>query len=122
MNPMLRRPSRKCLLRRAALRRALDAIMARLQEAIGADVLLLRGGGRSRSDCITLTGDQARFMRWPSMKGRSNTKSTTASLRCSSALLIAPAVVASSAGVDVKHDFDVSTVKRNAGSKSTREM
>eukprot|EP00965_Chrysotila_dentata_P138474 4580409-Pleurochrysis_carterae.AAC.1 len=43
MKPTLRRPSRRCLLRRGALRRALDAISARLHEAVGAETFVGRG-------------------------------------------------------------------------------
>eukprot|EP00965_Chrysotila_dentata_P120331 3978865-Pleurochrysis_carterae.AAC.1 len=69
MNPMLRRPSRRCLLRRAALRRALDAINACQQVAIGADMLPAGGGGRLGMVWFARDGDQARLRPAPSMEG-----------------------------------------------------
>eukprot|EP00965_Chrysotila_dentata_P048740 1617882-Pleurochrysis_carterae.AAC.1 len=62
MKPMLRRPSRKCLLRRGALRRALEAMSARQQEAIGAETSadrIRRGRGTVAVDVSTRAGGQA---------------------------------------------------------------
>eukprot|EP00965_Chrysotila_dentata_P001969 64320-Pleurochrysis_carterae.AAC.1 len=69
MKPMLRRPSRRCLLRRAALRRALGAINAWLQVAIGADVFAEREGGRLEAIKFTRVGGQVRLRHAPSMEG-----------------------------------------------------
>eukprot|EP00965_Chrysotila_dentata_P037384 1243536-Pleurochrysis_carterae.AAC.1 len=108
---MLRRPSRRCLLRRAALRRALEAINAWLLVAIGADILAERGGGRLETVRFTRVGDQVRLRHAPSMEGRSNAKSTAASLSCSSTFSKKRTALMSNVGADTTHNFTVSSTR-----------
>eukprot|EP00965_Chrysotila_dentata_P027446 911296-Pleurochrysis_carterae.AAC.1 len=85
--PMLRRPSRRCLLRLGAFRRAFEAISAWQRVAIGADTLLTRVGGddgASVSGTTEKDGSIARRRRAAIMKGKAIAKSTQASLMFSS--------------------------------------
>eukprot|EP00965_Chrysotila_dentata_P139187 4602596-Pleurochrysis_carterae.AAC.1 len=86
--PILRRPSRRCLLRRGALRRALDAIKAKLRVAIGRERHSARGREVSREGVDTAAsttvlqggGANARRRHATSIEGEAIAKSITASL------------------------------------------
>eukprot|EP00965_Chrysotila_dentata_P047660 1581009-Pleurochrysis_carterae.AAC.1 len=96
MKPTLRRPSRRCLLRRGALRRALDAISAWLHVAIGADTFVERRGpwhGAAAVAAHTCAGWKVCRMHAPSMEGMAIAKSITASLNCLSTLSTKRAVL-----------------------------
>eukprot|EP00965_Chrysotila_dentata_P039485 1312973-Pleurochrysis_carterae.AAC.1 len=96
MKPTLRRPSRRCLLRRGALRRELYAISAWLHVAIGAETFVERGGrwhGAAAVAVSTRAGWKVRRTRAPSMEGMPTAKSIAASLNRSSTLSMKRAVL-----------------------------
>eukprot|EP00965_Chrysotila_dentata_P011829 388270-Pleurochrysis_carterae.AAC.1 len=103
---MLRRPSRRCLLRRGALRRALEAISAWLHVAIGADISVERDGGRNGVVVVatfTRVGCKARRRHAPSMEGMAIAKSTVASLNCLSTSSMNRAAPKNSSGADTRN-------------------
>eukprot|EP00965_Chrysotila_dentata_P097569 3224248-Pleurochrysis_carterae.AAC.2 len=122
--PILRRPSRRCLLRRGAFRRALDAINAWLRVAIGADKLLGHAGdGDDTAVSGTVTCDDVNALRRhvASMEGKAIAKSTEASLNCSSVFSRMQAVSAISLGAHTSKCLIAPVARSNAGLKSMRD-
>eukprot|EP00965_Chrysotila_dentata_P161870 5345886-Pleurochrysis_carterae.AAC.1 len=114
MKPMLRRPSRRCLLRRGAFRRALEAISAWLHVAIGADMPAEREGGGDGAAAVATfphVGRKARrMMHATSMEGMATAKSTEASLNCLSTSSTKRAAPKISLGADTRNSLTVPTV------------
>eukprot|EP00965_Chrysotila_dentata_P177863 5874761-Pleurochrysis_carterae.AAC.1 len=132
MKPTLRRPSRRCLLRRGALRRALEAISARQHEAIGADTLVdrsrrrqgavaavisTRAGRQARRTSAAIV-EGARRTRAAMVEGTANARSIAASLICSSILSTRVMVLTISSGADMLTSLTVHTARSKMGSKS----
>eukprot|EP00965_Chrysotila_dentata_P061549 2037807-Pleurochrysis_carterae.AAC.1 len=121
---MLRRPSRRCLLRRGAFRRAFEAISAWLRVAIGADMPFERTGGGDGAAVLgttTCVGPIARRKRAASIEGRTIAKSTEASLNRLSISSRKHAVPKISLGADTSKCLTAPAARPNAGLKSTRD-
>eukprot|EP00965_Chrysotila_dentata_P079156 2610115-Pleurochrysis_carterae.AAC.1 len=124
MKPMLRRPSCRCLLRRGALRRALDAISARQLVAIGAEMFVDRVRRREGTDSaviFTCAGRQARRTSVAIVEGTANTRSIAASLSRASNLSMRVTVLTISSGACMLTSLIVHTARSRKGSKSRRE-